>query len=485
MLTEVGYTKSHPSSWRHGEKFTQHDARFKAKYLMNTGDIEFKYTHSNDKDAKGVAVPRYVSNKDRRNPGFLSRGKYKSDDFYLKYRQELSDDLEFITYANYYKGKNFSYSRKNKNYVKYNDFTRKYGKVQIKKTYMDKNYAIIGFDYLNTDSDPVNKVAGIYKIAGTNPAKYKYMEFKNSMKTNYGIFGINKINYDKFQFTQGIRYDHAKYNFYWRNGVLNKPEKIGSKEDAKYSNYSMELSANYLYSDSGSAYLSFIRAFRSPTISEMVYTRNSEKLKSQIQNTLEFGIKDFISDTYITATTFYKWTKDELYSAIPPEFTGMVNYNIGDTRRIGFEGFAEHYFGDLSVNTSITYINHKVVNGKYKNSRIPSVPNWKLTAGANYNITPNMSVGVDWLYYSKSLDLDDIENTRGKSVNGYNIFNISAYYAFDNGLKLTARIENIFDKKYDEYAGYWDDYYEGTPIYRRQYYPAIGRNYTLGMEYKF
>ena len=485
LLTEVGYTKSHPSAWRHGEKFTQHDARFRAKYDLDHGDVEFKYTHSNDKQARGVAVPRYVTDKDRRNPGFLSRGKYKSDDFYLKYRQEISDDLELLTYANYYKGKDFYYSGKTKTYPKSSDFTRKYGKVQLKKTYMDKNYVIVGFDYLNTDSDPANKTAGMQKISGSNPPKYKYMEAKNSVKTNYGVFAMNKINYDKFQFTQGIRYDHAKYDFYWRNGVLNDPEKIGTKDSAKYGNYSMEFSGNYLYSDTGSAYLSFVRAFRTPTIGEMRYTRNSEKLKSQVQNTVELGVKDYVANTYVSATTFYKWTKDEIYSTIPPEFTGMVNYNIGDTRRIGFEAFAEHYFGDLTVNTSITYLDHKVTNGKYKNSRIPSVPNWKLTAGANYNLTPNMTVGVDWLYYSKSLDLDDMQNTRGKSVDGYDIFNMSLYYSFDNGIRLTARVENIFDKKYDEYAGYWDDYYEGAPHFRRQYYPAIGRNYTLGIDYKF
>lgn len=51
---------------------------------------------------------------------------------------------------------------------------------------------------------------------------------------------------------------------------------------------------------------------------------------------------------------------------------------------------------------------------------------------------------------------------------------------------LTARIENIFDKKYDEYAGYWDDdYYSSKYVFRRQYYPAIGRVFTVGATYTF
>ena len=468
LLTEVGFTNSNPSAWRHGEKYEKNDARFRAKYLLENGDVEFKYTHSEDENRSGVAVPRYVSDNDRRDPGKLSRSKHKSDDYYLKYRKEIQKDLEFLAYGNFYENKTSLYDRKKSSYYRDGDDVRKYGKVQLKKTYMDSNYLIVGMDYLDDEIKP-------------------YTGSKDSSKHNYGIFTMNKINYDKFQFTQGIRYDKAKYDFYWRDASLNAPDKRGTKDETKYGNYSLELSGNYLYSDTGSTYLTYTRAFRTPTIGEIRYTRNSEKLKPQTQDTIELGVKDFVYNTYVSLGTFYKWTQDEIYSTIPPEFTGMVNYNIGDTKRIGFEGFAEHYIGNLTLNTSVTYLHHKVTDGKYKGSYIPSVPNWKVTAGANYDITSQFTVGADWLYYSNSYDLDDIANERGETVKGYYIVNMSAYYKFNNGITLTARIENIFDKKYDEYAGYWDDYYEDKDngIYRRQYYPAIGRNYTLGIEYKF
>lgn len=491
LLTEVGFTKSNPSVWRHGEKFDKNDARFRAKYLLDKGDVEFKYTHSEDKDKRGVAVPRYVTNKDRRDPGFLSGGKHKSNDYYLKFRKELDKDLEFLAYGNFYERKNWSYDDETNKYNRDDTDEKLYGKFQLKKTYMDSNYFIVGFDYLKDKIKPKEKFAGIKGISGTwdkekkEYKEYKYMEFGDSVKRNYGIFAMNKINYNKFQFTQGIRYDKADYDFYWKNGSLNNKEKIGTKGKNKYGDYSLELSANYLYSDTGSTYLTFTRAFRTPTISEMRYTKNSEKLKPQTQDTIELGVKDFVANTYVSMGTFYKWTHDEIYSAIPPEVRGMVNYNIGNTRRVGFEAFAEHYIGDLTLNGSVTYLHHKVVDGKYKNSRIPSVPNWKLTAGANYNITPNFNVGGDWLYYSNSYDLDDLENKRGETVKGYYIFNLSACYKFENGIELTARIENIFDKKYDEYVGYWMETNAQEKVKKRQYYPAIGRNYTLGIKYNF
>lgn len=71
--------------------------------------------------------------------------------------------------------------------------------------------------------------------------------------------------------------------------------------------------------------------------------------------------------------------------------------------------YGEHYIGKLTLKSSVTYIKTKVLNGKYKDSEIPSVPNWKLTAGATYNFTENLASSVDLLYYSESYDLDDIK----------------------------------------------------------------------------
>lgn len=105
-------------------------------------------------------------------------------------------------------------------------------------------------------------------------------------------------------------------------------------------------------------------------------------------------------------------THDEIYSTIPPEFTGMVNYNIGNSERIGAEVYAEHYIGDLTLKSSVTYLHHKVISGKYSGSKIPSVPNWKLTFGAGYDFNSNFSVGADAIYAGNTYDLDDIANDR-------------------------------------------------------------------------
>ncbi|MBS9776390.1 MAG: TonB-dependent receptor [Fusobacterium sp.] len=468
LIAEVGFTNSRPMVWRTGEKAKEQEGRFKVKYLLDNGDVEFKYTHSENERKRGNALPKKWVEEHREETIIhtasgkrkLFGGINKRDDFYLKYRQVFGKDLEVLAYGNYYHSKNSKYVYKLEEFKRNLDVYRKYGKFQLKKSYMTDNYFIVGADWLRNET--------------------KLYDSKKSVKNNLGIFVKNKINYDKFQFTQALRYDNAKYDFYWRDGSLTLPEKRGKKGSQKYGDVSLELSGMYSYSDTGIAYLSYNRAFRTPTLGEMKYTLNSQKLKAQVQDTFEIGVKDYIYDTYVSLATYYKKTNDELYSTIPPEFYGMVNYNVGDTRRIGVEAFAEHYFGDLTVNGGLTYINHKITkaaNPIYKNSKIPSVPNWKLTAGVNYNVTPKFNVGADWLYYSKSFDLDDIANERGETCKGYSVFNLSANYKFENGLSLNAKVENILDEKYNEYEGYWSK--------SRQWYPAIGRNFSVGFNYKF
>ena len=266
LLLETGYTHSNPSVWRDGEKYKEQEARVRTKYTLDKGDVEFKYTHLESENKRGVAVPRAVRRKD---PGFLSGGKVNSNDFYLKYRQEIGDDLELLTYGNYYERKNSSYNRKTDEYNRKNNDERKYAKVQIKQKYMDNNYFIIGTDYLDEEIKP-------------------YKGSQNSIKHNYGVFGKNKIVYDKFEFVQGLRYDRADYDFYWRNGSLTSPEKIlHPKDSQKYDDYSAEFAVNYLYSDTGSTYISYNRGFRTPTVGEIRYTLHSAKLKAQVQDTVE------------------------------------------------------------------------------------------------------------------------------------------------------------------------------------------------------
>lgn len=239
----------------------------------------------------------------------------------------------------------------------------------------------------------------------------------------------------------------------------------------------------YEYSDTGMAYGKLSREFRTPLIREMNYTQNGTDLDPQVQTTLEFGIKDFIGETYFSFSTFYKITDGEIYYQGYPDLYGVMRspyFNIGDTKRIGVELLSEQYLGKFTFTESITYLHHKIFKSDFKNregKEIPFVPNWKLGFGINYKYNDNLNLNADIVYIGKYYDSDDPGNIRPKNMGGYTTADIAANYKFENGISLVARINNLFDEKYEDYVGYWRK--------TRQYAPAAGRNYSVGINYTF
>lgn len=107
----------------------------------------------------------------------------------------------------------------------------------------------------------------------------------------------------------------------------------------------------------------------------------------------------------------------------------------------------------------ILYLNYKIVDFDFelrKNKEIFMVLNWKLGFGVGYKFNNKLNVNVDVVYYGKFYDLDDFENVRFKDCGNYVIVSFFVNYKFENGFVINVRVNNLFDKKYEDYVGYWD-----------------------------
>lgn len=466
---KVNYSKDRNNSWRDDDNFgkltsRQEEISIDGNYMFDTSDLKVKYTRNERYNADGGDLPEKDYEENREQTLWSSRNFYKTDDWYVNYRKNIDEKTEFLVYGNYYERDTINKKKEQKT----GDYKKYYFKSQLKREYLDNNYYIIGVDYLEEE----DKAYSAGKYTG-----------KKSIKEDYGVFLMNEMRYDKFTFTQGVRYNSTNYDYYWKNQYPIPQDKQGTAGQQEYNNYALNLELKYDYSDSGMTYIKLARDFRTPLIKEMNYTVNASKLDSQTQHTLEVGLKDFIWETYFSASVFYKKTDGEIY------YQGTDNpndnedyfpyYNMGDTRRIGVQLLSEQYFGKFTITETISYLHHKIVDSDFesrKNKEIPMVPNWKLGLGINYKYSENLDFNVDGVYYSKYFDSDDPENVRGKNCGGYATVDLSTNYRIGD-LTLTGRINNIFDEKYEDYVGYWDN--------TRQYSPASGRTFTLGATYKF
>ncbi|WP_300392405.1 TonB-dependent receptor, partial [Fusobacterium sp.] len=318
-------------------------------------------------------------------------------------------------------------------------------------------------------------------------------------------FVMNNYVWKDFEFAQGIRYEKANYKIKRNskghtldqktfNDILINSNSSNTKDD---DNLAYELSANWLYSDTGKTYVRYEKGFTSAPPSLLTdklpsgdYVLND--LEAETYDNFEIGLSDYIGITSINASIFYTATKDEITQdmskGMPPAW--IYNYNLGKTERFGLELKTEQYFDKLTLSQSYSYINTEIKDGKrdvrddktgikkgevdLSGNHIANVPEHKLNLGANYAITDKLSVGGDVVYMS-GIYVNN-ENQGGK-VNSHTVVNVRARYAFENGLDVYAGVNNLFNKKYYEDL----DYVKGE----FQYDPAAERNYYVGFKYTF
>lgn len=352
------------------------------------------------------------------------------------------------------------------------DFTdKKFGiKPKIKISYGKENNLVLGYDYIKNDLNRFSQT----KIF--SPEEYE----NNLSKVTNSIFLLNRNTLDKFEFTQGIRYEHADYNTdrgYKKIGSTSTTSTTISSERSM-ENMAYELVANYLYSDSGNVYLKGEKGFTSPTPSQLVDKIGghyiSNELDSENYTTFELGFKDYVLGSFINGAFFYTETKDEIYTE---NLSGMnfINHNIGKTERYGFEINAQQTLNNFTFREGYSFIETKILKDSDKSiegNNIANVPKNKLTLGFNYQITPKLH--FDWeTSYVSGVYISN-QNSNGK-LNKHITTDIVVNYEATESLKLYAGIDNLFNEKY----------YDSISSKGTDYNPAAERSFKGGFKYSF
>ena len=141
--------------------------------------------------------------------------------------------------------------------------------------------------------------------------------------------------------------------------------------------------------------------------------------------------------------------------------------NVGDTRRQGLEAsiagtwwdqrlqwYANYSWLDATYLTSFAEnsANHPDADDDgqifvRKGNRIPSLPRNSVKLGADFAVTPKLSIGADVIANSGQYLRSDEANLLGQT-SGYAVVNLRAHYDVTERFSVFARIDNVFDRQY-------------------------------------
>ncbi len=452
--SQKNYRKHHTKDIEYfnlGLKYKKNDTLLTTDYQYSETDYRFPGYLTKDKINKGEIKKATGTTK----------GKEKLNIYKIKYEDKLSEKLSLILVGDIKDKLYKSIDEKTGKRSTIRDTESFYVKPQIKYQYIDNGYLILGGDYLK----------------GKSKYTYRTKKKTDTKRESLGIFAINTFNWNNFIFTQGYRHQKIKYD------VKDKlyPSPKHTKQillDKSFNQNSYEMTANYLYDDTSSIYLSYTKAFRAPTADEAGRWRDGYDVRVQESDTFELGGRAAWKNFYLSAAIFQTKTSNEILY-IPYEETKLgKNYNLdGKNLRQGIEVSMEQYLGKFTLRESFSYLKHKIEKGIFSGNELPGLPKYIYNLGINYKILDNLIWDTSFNYYGSAYGNYDYHNKFAKQK-GHTELNTSILYEMNNGFSIYGGINNLLDKEYFtpklNSKGTGMNYYYGT---RRNYY--IGFKYTF------
>ena len=509
--------------------------------------VKFQSTYYDDKGTSSTAVENSILEYNRKKAGDNISSDSTRESFALDYEYKPLDNFTF--YATAFKTKyerNFIQDdlmgkeqvaemiKSNmpskpeldtiKNSLKITDdvkgtmtgnFIEKTEGIKLKSKYdYDRGSLVFGYDYtatnlkrnsfVNTDSFKGSVTMGNFKVPFT--ATFKTDTFVDMNKDTHALYTLNDYKLtDRLNLITGLRYEYSKYNGSRltntnpKISIMPKPMSISktSEVDRTIDNFAGEIGLNYKYSDTGNIYSRYERGFISPLPTQLTNKINNGKsteyqdsnLDSETIDSIEFGVKDFIGNSYVSATIFASQTNDEIATldrnSDNPATKLWRFVNIGKTRRIGTEFYSEQYFDKLTLSQSISYVDAKITkvgnvnDGEsylQKGDKVPMVSDWKITLGADYSLTDRLSFGANYTYnsgYEKRELAESGKTPKTIKTSGYGVTDAYVKYNVNDYFTLKGGINNLFNEEYN--------YYETSTTS----IPAPERNYYISGSFAF
>jgi len=226
------------------------------------------------------------------------------------------------------------------------------------------------------------------------------------------------------------------------------------------------------------------RFYRSPFCDELSYAEPGKALKPEQGHSTDVGVEwEPTDETHLDFTYFHSETEDEIFCE-PYAYYG-AGYNVNSpakTVRDGIEtsvGWKREKAGSIDLTYNLTY--GRFAEGEWEGHEIPLVPRQMARVRGAYYLMDELSLFGGCRFTDRQRYGSDFRNEQGWLAS-YTIFDVGVKilptWGFLNGSTLSFVIDNLFDHKYCDYAGYneWSG---------RYYYPACGRTFRVTLRYEF
>ncbi|MDP2943730.1 MAG: TonB-dependent receptor [Candidatus Omnitrophota bacterium] len=316
-------------------------------------------------------------------------------------------------------------------------------------------------------------------------------QYTNINKNSFGSYLQDEFSISKkLVLVTGYRYEFARYTFGYHDNDLHGWGKSPDQDNkVKPEMKAFNSGLTYAYKDDSNVFLNIGKSFRFPEVDEFTYTdANWQKqlntdLKAQSSINYQLGLRHKLSDQIKGSLSIFRMNvKNELYYNAKDflswgSWVGK-NANYDKTVHEGFECSIDVKPNNwMALFGNYTFTNAYFDGGQYSKNEIPLVPRHKASIGLKFILPRNITFNITGTYLGQRYFLNDQANAYSR-LNGYMVADTNLSWNCKN-LRITFGINNLFNKKYSEYAGVTVD--DGVKFY----YPSPERNFSLKLEYKF
>ena len=191
--------------------------------------------------------------------------------------------------------------------------------------------------------------------------------------------------------------------------------------------------------------------FKAPTLYELYSQYGTQALLPERSSSWDAGIEqDFLSRRATIGATYFENHVRDLIDYNPATYAYS---NIGQVRTQGYEFTAQAIpLKELVAKADYTYTS--AINGS-TGAELLRRPRNKFGGDVEYRPNDKLSGLVGMTYTGPHYDIDDSNYpTVTVHMGGYALWHVSGSYRIAKNVRVTVRVDNLFDKRYEEVFGY-------------------------------